>query len=148
MKIFENYTVKRVSECSEISEIISCVPDVESNLRKRVQVEEYALKLSKYADNFCLYDKDERIAFVSAYVNDEVGKCAYISLIFAFPNFRGKGYGSVIYRFISEYAVAKGMKYLKLEVDKENESAIGFYKKNGMQITEENPDSYYMMKEF
>ena len=75
--------------------------------------------------------------------------CFYIYELFIAEEARGKGYGTALLNYAIEY-FRKMQKYgfdlenLQLDVDKENYSALEFYRKNGFEIIEEKDISYLM----
>lgn len=78
--------------------------------------------------------------------------CFYIYELFIAEEARGKGYGTALLNYAIEY-FRKMQKYgfdlenLQLDVDKENYSALEFYKKNEFEIIEEKDISYLMQLE-
>ena len=53
---------------------------------------------------------------------------------------RGKGVGAALMRVLEEWAAARGLARLQLLVDRDNPSALGFYRKQGWRAT--NLDSW------
>lgn len=56
---------------------------------------------------------------------------AYVGLIFVAPPFRGRGVTGAILRTLSEWAKAKGLSEMRLEVYPENAAALRAYEKQG-----------------
>ncbi len=50
---------------------------------------------------------------------------------------RGKGFGSILLRHVENEARAKGRHRLFLQVNRNNESAVGAYRKNGFEVARE-----------
>lgn len=111
----------------------------------------YAKKLLKYGKNFVLSggEKEHREGgFVSFYGNDTENKTIYLTIIAIHPAFQRQGFGTAVINYLEQFGKEKGMRRIKLEVDKENTGAIRFYRKTGFQITEEaSGESFFMEKE-
>lgn len=56
--------------------------------------------------------------------------------------FKGKGFGSIAWDMYMKVAKAEGLNEVQLEVRSDNEMAIGFYRRRGLEIIE-NLDGYY-----
>ena len=56
--------------------------------------------------------------------------------------FKGKGFGSIAWDMYMKVAKAEGLNEVQLEVRSDNEMAIGFYSRRGLEIIE-NLDDYY-----
>ena len=56
--------------------------------------------------------------------------------------FKGKGFGSIAWDMYMKVAKAEGLNEVHLEVRSDNEMAIGFYSRRGLEIIE-NLDGYY-----
>lgn len=108
----------------------------------------YACKLQQYALTYKILEGNREVGFFSFYANDPGKRNAYLSLIAMKKDCRGRGIGSKALKFICSECEQRGFQILKLEVDKENEAAIRFYKANGFQVTgEASLESFYMEKE-
>jgi len=57
----------------------------------------------------------------------------FLSKIYIFDRFRGTGLAKTVLSFVKDLAEGKG--YIHLTVNRNNERAIAFYKKNGFVIT-------------
>lgn len=110
-------------------------------------LEEYAKKLSKFANNFEITNKDDkRLGIISFYANDSINNIAYITLIVVDKEISNRGIGSILINFAEDYCKNKGMKKMKLEVMKDNVNALKFYSKHKYTIVEESEKTYYMIK--
>ena len=56
--------------------------------------------------------------------------------------FKGKGFGSIAWDMYMKVAKAEGLNEVQLEVRSDNDMAIGFYSRRGLEIIE-NLDGYY-----
>lgn len=123
--------------------------DVFPNLHKRVNINDYIHKLAAFAEVFAVKNKDGVCGFAAAYMNDTNewnGKTAYLTLIGVSKKTRKQGIGSALLMHCIGEAKSKGMARFKLEVDKDNSTAIALYKKNGLTIVSDASDSSYYME--
>lgn len=111
----------------------------------QVDVEEIADKFYKYA-HVIVYRKDDEFAgFAGFYCNDKKDKTAYISLIAVDPNHRNSGIGKALVNEVVKTAKESGMNIIKLEVRKNNQNAVLFYKSLGFMMSDyTSEESYYM----
>ena len=143
-------TIKRIEDYRQLMRNLVYYNDYFSiTLSERVgDLEEYAKKLYDKALNFEIIDKDNKnLGMISFYANDFVENIAFLTLIVVNKKNSNVGIGSNLIAFAEEYCKNKGMKKLKLEVLKNNENALKFYKKHKYYIIEENDITYYMIKE-
>lgn len=89
----------------------------------------------------------EPIAYCAFYANDADSKSAYISLIAVRPEYQHAHVGKQLLEYCMGMAIDRGMKYCTLEVKKNNDSAIRFYKANGFVFLSERESSFFMKKE-
>lgn len=94
-------------------------------------------------EGFAVYDEDEIIGLFEYYTTDNIME---IGLALN-PKYVGKGLGLEFLlaglKFgIKNYNYKK--EFIKLNVDKNNEPAVGLYKKAGFEIYNQNDDSYDM----
>ena len=71
------------------------------------------------------------------------GSCFYVTNFEVFIRYRNKGIGTKILRFVKEHYISKNV---HLGVEKENDMAFEFYKKEGFKIIEDC--GYYYLMEF
>lgn len=103
-------------------------------------------KIDLLAD-FCVAYIQDVIGYVALYANDIQGRTAYITLIAVRKESQKAGVGSSLMYWCEKTAIKKGMKTLRLEVEKDNVAARRFYERHGFCYEEEqNKDSLYMRK--
>lgn len=61
----------------------------------------------------------------------------YVSNVAIYPEFRGSGLGTKLMLNAEQTASKRKMKYISLDVEADNETAVNLYKKLGYKITEE-----------
>lgn len=97
-------------------------------LSDRVDIMEYAEKLSRLAENIMLFEEDGVIASASVYMNQRV---AFISSIAVKRHMQGRGLGKLILHQIESKAKELECEKLQLKVHCDNQKAIVFYNTNG-----------------
>lgn len=126
-----------------ISEIIRiCKKDMFSE-RSDDFLDSLAEKFSKSACFLAAYSDEKLAGYVAFYCNDTVSKTAFISIIVVKKCFQRIGLGSTLIDEAISTSKKNGMKRIRLEVDKNNEKAIAFYKKKGFKI-ESDTETIYM----
>ena len=139
----------RVNSKDEILKVLFDFQEVFPHLHEKISdMNEYADKLNRYANVFLGREEERVFGLVIFYSNDMIDKTAYISLIGVKSSARGMGRGQWLFDKCIEYSQKQGMRFLKLEVDLDNQTAIRFYQKNGMRFCENTErDSVYLIRE-
>ena len=112
-------------------------------LSEKVNLEEYACKLSQYSCfSYCI-EQGEMIGMISCYTNRPPE--GYISNVCVKSKYRGQGvFGNMLERLLKEVAVV-GVDKIRLEVDEDNVNAQKVYMKKGFVFCgNARPSSYYM----
>lgn len=122
--------------------IRECFPKISA----RNNYEEFLEKIYSKGITVIAYNR-ECIGFCTFYANDMVKKEMYITLIAVKSKYQGLHIGKSLLKVSIEDAKRRGMKSCVLEVQKDNESAIRFYKINGFQTFRETETSYYLKKQ-
>ena len=73
---------------------------------------------------------------VSVFSVEFKGETAFLDELFINEEFRGKGIGSIAVEFAEKYAIEKGYKALRLEVEQTNHKAQKLYRKKGFVVHE------------
>ena len=108
------------------------------------QVTRLAEKIADYAELLTVVTDDRNVGMIGYYCNDTQRKIAYINAVVVKPNFRGMGIGIAMIKKVIADCSARGLKSIKLEVDKRNRGAIHIYTKLGFQkIDETSNNSFY-----
>lgn len=108
------------------------------------KLDDYALKLSRYACVDIIEDNSKVVGINAYYINKEM-QFAYISIISVSQACRKQHIGSNLLTNM-ENNLPSGVNSIKLEVRQSNSTAIAFYIRNGYRILEEKESSYYMIK--
>lgn len=116
------------------------------HLKEKVDLREYAAKLAQNAENYILLLEEKPIGITCFYANNAINSCGYITLIGIMPNTQKGGFGKALINFTFSKMLEKGMKFAKLEVDKDNINAQGFYAHLGFEPERECENSIYLVK--
>ncbi len=138
---------RKIEDWNEIFSIIDSIDDVKQNIEKRIDVLLYSKKMVANAQCFVLEELGGMKCFSATYCNDNISKTAFITLIACAKDCRNSGFGSIMLNYIFEVAKTFGMQKLKLEVDKDNETAIRFYHKHGLKIVSLTQNGYLLEKD-
>ena len=106
--------------------------DIIPKLSERVNIEEYAKKLSANAEVFYVKHGDIDIGSCAVYMNNE--ETVFISSIAIKKEWQNKGIGNFLWEKIIVLANTRGIRTIELMVNKNNYKAITFY--NHLQFTE------------
>jgi ribosomal protein S18 acetylase RimI-like enzyme len=115
-------------------------------INQLVDINTYSNKLVQNADCFFIKNRGKNIGFLAIYTNDHSGKIAFISSISIIPEYQGTGISQKLMDFSIKHAREKGMKYLRLEVSKNNIRAMKYYEKNIFNIESTDNNSLIMIK--
>lgn len=105
-----------------------------------------AMKWYIHAEFSTCRDEDNRlVGIIAFYANLPKNGIAYIPHIYLSGEYRGTGVFKELLLHVKEYVRAKGFKYLRLEVQRNNNRAQRAYINNGFQIDEDaSENSFYM----
>lgn len=126
------------------SEIIFCTPE---NLDEMVLAEQernpkfinqdvqvYIKKIREHASFLTSYSDKSCQGFVAYYCNNYASLCAFITLVLIVPEFRGKKIAHAMLKEVLNKIESRDFKECRLEVDKDNLSAINLYAKLGFRV--------------
>lgn len=91
----------------------------------------YCDKLITYAEMFIMKHKGDDSGLIAVYANDQKQHCAFISSIGIKRAFRGRGIGALLINKAVEVARKQGMRRIRLEVNRHNDSALKLYHRYG-----------------
>lgn len=104
----------------------------------------YLLKIQNNAEFITHYIAGQCAGFIAFYCNDEAKELAFITLVLLAPEFRGRGLAKNLINYTLEYCSKNGFKKCRLQVRKDNCSAIKLYENCGF-ITESYNDEKILM---
>jgi len=111
-------------------------PDYEARLEK----------IDRFAEFYAAYAEGELAGYAALYNNDLASRKAFITSIGVRPSFRKRRIGSELMQKCIDRAKEKGMRCLRLEVRKDNKTAISFYRRHAFVTEREcSPESDFMI---
>lgn len=145
----EKNTFKKINNYADLKNAFNVIDSAyHPPLSKRIEnYNEYIMKLSVYGTNY-LYLYNRKIAgLVCFYDNNIDEKNIYISQISIVKSLQGNKLGYRIIEFVEHLGKENNMKYIRLEVKKDNTNAIKFYQRCGFIFDKiESQTSYFMKK--
>ena len=100
-------------------------------LSEKVDIEDYAQKLSKHAVNFEAWDGGVLAGLIAAYFNDTENGLGYITNVSTVGGYGGRGIASTLLQKCIAYGQAQQFESIGLEVNKQSLAAISLYQKFG-----------------
>lgn len=119
---------------------------VPSLSERDVNLAQYAEKLCIHGRVWCHYDMGKPVSIIAGYFNDMTSQTAYLSMLAVAKEYQGKKLASSLLSEFEDYAIQKGMAYVKLEVRKHNTAAQNLYRKVGYEIIDEASETSLYMK--
>lgn len=105
-------------------------------LDERVSVGDYAMKLAARATTFEAWDGEAMIALAAIYLNDPLGRTAFLTSISVAAAYRGRGIGRELLRQCIARIREVRYRALELEVSPQNVDAVRLYESLGFNVTE------------
>ena len=135
----------KLSTKEEILQVLKaflyCFPHLTEKISN---LQEYANKLAEYSNFYVLKIEGEVAGMVSFYSNDRITFKGYISLIGVHSRYQKMGLGKRLIQETAEKMMADQMRYMRIEVDRDNVNAQKFYAHLGFAKAEDKADSFYM----
>jgi ribosomal protein S18 acetylase RimI-like enzyme len=103
-------------------------------LSERVDIRDYAAKLSAHAMRFEAWDDETLIGLVAAYPDQTHGRM-FISNVSVLPEWRGRGVAAGLLARCGDAARDLGLRSMVLEVAEENVAARRLYERLGFEST-------------
>ena len=141
--------VDTVRTCREIESVMASCGEAffDQSLNNKTDIKRLAQKFAQFGRVLAAYDGESPAGFVAYYVNGET-KTAYISMIIIRKAYQGQGVGSALLESMLNDSKNADQQKVRLEVAKQNENAIAFYRKRGFvregQATETS--DYYSLE--
>lgn len=140
--------VERITETSQAKEILcSYLSELPHFLEKISSIEEYVDKVLRFGNMYVIKCDEKIKGFIIFYSNDEKNRKAYVSLIVVSKEFRRQNVGTDLIKICETISKNLGMNMIRLEVDRDNESAQRFYQVLGFSFVDDGEtESLYMEK--
>ena len=138
---------KKITEATDIYNYLLHFEICFPHLKEKVHYSDFSKKLSKNAEVYIAFQNNEPVGITCFYANDNINFCGYITLIGIINSKQKAGFGKNIMDFTFLKMQEKRMKSVKLEVDKDNLNAYGFYEHIGFYKVGETSKTFYLLKE-
>lgn len=125
------YLLNKASEPQIAEHLSRCDADFVPLLSGRVEIEDYARKITSKATRFEAWSGATLVGLVAAYCNDLEKRIAYITSVSVLREWTGKGIATHLMSQCVQYAKASGMQQISLEVASDNTPAIRLYEESG-----------------
>lgn len=112
---------------------------------QRVKIEEYTVKIFKYAEKVEAWIGSELVGLLAMYENFE-NSFGFITDVSVVTEHKGKGIASKLLENSIQYANESDLSEIKLEVDEDNIAAISLYRKFGFNDCEIKGSSLFMRR--
>lgn len=132
------YLSNQASAADIACHLSSCDLNFLPPLSSRVDLNDYAIKITHHARRFEAWVDDTLIGLVAVYDNDHEGGIAYITNVSILPAWTGKGVASHLLQKCIEYEKQIKMVKLHLNVNKNHLHAIKLYEKRGFVANNNN----------
>ncbi len=143
----KSYEMYKIQSFQKMVEVISeCDYAFLKPIMERNDVETLLNKIWNRGIVVAAKENDETIGYIAFYSNDTTTAEAYITLLAIKPEFQKMGYGKGLFKKCVDMSSGYGMKKIRLEVNKNNLSAINFYYHIGFTYEKDcSPDSMYFV---
>jgi ribosomal protein S18 acetylase RimI-like enzyme len=125
------YLLNHASAAEIAKHLSRCDADFVPPLNSRIEIKDYAAKITGKAMRFEAWSGGKMIGLVAAYCNDQKNRIAYITSVSLLKEWTGKGIAAHLLHQCIEHAKASGMQKIGLEVASNNTSALKLYEKSG-----------------
>lgn len=144
-------STKVIKEKLTQNEILKFLLDVDKHFKpepisKRVNLDEYAEKLSTFANHFYVKEDESIIGMSCCYMNDPSKEKIFVSITCVDYKYLGKGIGRRLTNEYEKEAIKEGFKAIEFEVHIDNLPSIEMHKKLGFSISRKNNEFYYIMR--
>jgi len=138
-----NYSQSQAKLDELIMHLNGCKNDFIPPLDKKVNINDYALKIQANAITFEAWEKNDLIGLVAAYFNHE-NRTGFITNVSVIKQHSGKGIAAHLLTDCIQYAKKQGFLSIDLEVNNVNIAAIKLYEKFGFETFDLKKDNLLM----
>lgn len=138
-----NFNINNSSEDQIKEHLLRCSDNFVPSLSSYTNIDEYSKKIFEKAQRIEFFGSIHLEGLIAYYVGDNFG---YITNVSVTKEHFGTKIASQMMSFLYEKLSVDGKEKVILEVNKNNDRAISFYKKNGFNITENTSKNYIMVK--
>lgn len=133
------------SEKGEIEEhLLACNHEFIPALEEKVDIAAYSEKLATHAQRFEARERLLLVGLVALY-HDVPAERFFVTNVSVLPGYQGGGIAVQLMENAIAAARDNKVKEITLEVGRENEKAISFYKKFGFKADRKTEESYFLI---
>ena len=132
------YLLNKASEADIRDHLLRCNNDFVPHLSSRVEISDYARKISDNATRIEAWVGDNLVGLLAVYVNDRENGAAFVTSNSVLAVWTRKGIASRLLGFAIEQAIAANMRQIELDVAGENARAMKLYEKFGFVVKKKN----------
>lgn len=126
-----NYNINTATSDDIDIHLTACNDNFIPALSEKVDIADYALKLSKHAVNFEAWDGGVLAGLIAAYFNDTENGLGYITNVSTVAAYSGRGIASNLLKRCIAYGREQQFESIGLEVNKQSLAAVNLYQKFG-----------------
>ena len=139
-----NYNINTATSDDIDIHLTACNDNFIPALSEKVDIADYALKLSKHAVNFEAWDGGVLAGLIAAYFNDTENGLGYITNVSTVGGYSGRGIASNLLERCIAYGREQQFESIALEVNKQSLAAVNLYQKFGFVTTGESDNMLKM----
>ncbi len=139
-------TLNKSSAAAIDSHLRECDERFSPRLSARVDLVEYARKLTALADRFEAWRGGCLVGLVAAYLNNAESRKGFVSSVSVCPDVEGRGLASELMGKCVQFAREKGCESLALEVAEGAQRTKTFYLKHGFALSGKGRSGFLRME--
>lgn len=128
------YLSNKATEAEIADHLSRCDADFVPPLSSRVEINDYAQKITSKATRFEAWSGGMLVGLVANYCNDQESRIAYITSVSVLREWMCKGIAANLIKQCIKHAEMSGMRQINLDVASDNAPAIKLYEKIGFVV--------------
>jgi ribosomal protein S18 acetylase RimI-like enzyme len=125
------FSINESKEADILRHLKACDRFFEPPLHTYVNIENYTGKIFLHAVRIECWHNNELIGLVAIYLNDVKSGKGYITNVSVLPGYSGRGIAKKLLQLAIAKAAEKQFERVALEVNRQNQKAIGLYEQMG-----------------
>ena len=141
-------TIEKIEESGSLFQTFAAFLQEENKAYNIERLRARCDKIITYGEAYCAKHGEDTASYLCFYANDMESRIGFFTAIKTSPRYRGQGYAKALTAYCFSVMKNKGMKRCRLEVRKDNETAIRFYEKAGFVKSDEisSREDYMVME--
>ncbi len=131
------YKTKTASRKQVLSHLQECDANFSPPLSQRVDLADYANRLSEKSVSFEAWDGSILVGMLNAYLNNVDNRTGFITNVSVLKEYARRRVGSTLLQMCLEYASQRNFSCIRLAVSRENGPALGLYSGIGFKVIAE-----------